>query len=61
MVHTCTHLGKDEKTKRNLYLFTLKTSLWKRSQDIFPYSVSKQNHVTTHPEFIFLTCCHLIL
>ena len=34
-------LGNDEKTCSNIYLLSLKTSTWKRSQTFFPCSVSK--------------------
>ena len=43
-----TFLGKDEKTQRNLYLLSLKTSLWKRSQPFFCTVYLSKNHVTTH-------------
>ena len=42
-------LGKDEKTQRNLYLLSLKTSLWKRNRTFFSTVYPSKNHVTTHP------------
>ena len=47
-------LGKDEKTRRNLYLLSLKTSLWKRSRTFFrtvyrnkPTLISSMGHDCT--------------
>ena len=42
---------KDEHTLRNLYLLSLKTSLWKRSRPIFCTVYRNTNHMTTHPEY----------
>ena len=43
-------LGKDEKTRRNLYLLLLKTSLWKEVHHFFRTLYSNRNQVTTHPD-----------
>ena len=40
-------LGKDEKTRRNLYLLLLKTSLWKEVGHFFRTVYPNKNHVTT--------------
>ena len=40
---------KMKKTQRNLYLLSLKTSLWKRSRTFFRTVYPSKNHVTTHP------------
>ena len=44
-------MGKDEKTWRNLYLLSLKTSLWKRSRTFFPAVYPNKNHESLGPYF----------
>ena len=39
-------LGKDEKTQRNLYVLSLKTSLWKSSRTFNRTLYPNNNHVT---------------
>ena len=46
----CNFLGKDENTRRNLYLLMQKTLLWKRSRTFFRTMYPNKTHVTTHPE-----------
>ena len=43
-------LCKDEKTRRNIYLLLLKTSVWKEVCHFFRTVYPNRNHVTTHPE-----------
>ena len=43
-------LGNDEKTWINLYLLSLKTSVWKRSPTFFRAVCPNKNNVTTLPE-----------
>ena len=43
-------LGKDEKTWRNLYLLSLKTSLWKEVRHFSVQCIhTNKNHVTNQP------------
>ena len=42
-------LGKEKKTRRNLYLLLLKTSLWKRSRPFFRTVYPNRSHMTTYP------------
>ena len=42
-------LCKDEKTRRNIYLLLLKTSVWKEVRHFFRTVYPNRNHVTTHP------------
>ena len=41
---------KDENTRRNLYLLSLKAS-WKGSQTFFSTVYPNKTHVTTHPDY----------
>ena len=41
-------LCKDEKTRRNIYLLLLKTSVWKEVRHFFRTVYPNRNHVTTH-------------
>ena len=43
-------LCKDEKTRRNIYLLLLKTSVWKEVRHFFRTVYPNRNHVTTHPD-----------
>ena len=45
-------LCKDEKTRRNIYLLLLKTSVWKEVRHFFRTVYSNRNHVTTHPDHL---------
>ena len=42
-------LCEDEKTRRNIYLLLLKTSVWKEVRHFFRTVYPNRNHVTTHP------------
>ena len=42
-------LCKDEKTRRNIYLRLLKTSVWKEVRHFLRTVYPNRNHVTTHP------------
>ena len=44
-------LCKDEKTRRNIYLLLLKTSVLKEVRHFFRTVYPNRNHVTTHPDF----------
>ena len=44
-------LCKDEKTRRNIYLLLLKTSVWKEVRHFFRTVHPNRNHVTTHPVY----------
>ena len=43
-------LCKDEKTRRNIYLLLLKTSVWKEVRHFYRTVYPNRNHVTTHPD-----------
>ena len=39
-----------KKTRRNIYLLLLKTSVWKEVRHFFRTVYPNRNHVTTHPD-----------
>ena len=45
-------LCKDEKTRRNIYLLLLKTSVWKEVRHFFRTVYPNRNLVTTHPDLV---------
>ena len=59
-------LCKDGKTRRNIYLLLLKTSLWKEVRHFFRTVYPNRSHVTTHPgihlpeENLILTECYSV-